>query len=359
MNAYNCQSSPVQSSPVQSVIIPTYNRKEFLADAINSVLSQTQKSLEVIVVDDCSTDGTGDFVKSLTDKRVHYFRNDKNSGQELSRMNGFRQARGKYITFLDDDDYYTDYDFFAKAVRLHEEHEAAGDPLVMVYANAKILDMQRNIGIVGDIGSSGRVKGLDFVLRRKGYAKPPSTFPTVFRAETLRRAGLYDNIIFDTETYCQAALLGDAWLMNGVIGMYRLHKQSSTLGYNNHPVQNKRIDAKIKAMAERGVIIAEGICALTNKKEADEWCIHDAKVLLYCYRGQQKYINELRTYGKAMLIMSKFTSKVLMMSPFWEIRRLIMSPFWKIRRLLSKITPLRKLYRFVKYRLSGKPYPEF
>ena len=338
---------PVQSSPVQSVIIPTYNRKEFLADAINSVLSQTQKSLEVIVVDDCSTDGTGDFVKSLTDERVHYFRNDKNSGQEVSRMNGFRLAHGKYITFLDDDDYYTDYEFFSKAVKIFEEHEADKVPIGIVYANAKIVDTQTGKEILWNLGRPGRIRGLDFILDQE-YGKPPSTFPTVFRADILRRAGLYDKIIFDSETYMQAALLGDAWFMNNVIGVYRLHKQSTTLGYNNHPAQNKRLDAKVKAMAERGVIIAEGICALANKKEADKWCMGDAKGLLNCYRGQQKYINELKTYGKAMLIMSKFTSKVLMMSPFWEIRR-----------LLSKITPLHKLYRFFKYRLRGKPYPDF
>ena len=285
-------------------------------------------------------------MKSIADKRLHYFRNEKNSGQEASRMNGLRHARGKYITFLDDDDYYTDYEFFAKAIEIFREHEDDEVPLVMVYANAKWLYTDTGREKMNKIGMPGRVRGLDFVLGR-GYGKPPSTFPAVFRADVLRQAGLDDKIIFDSETYWESALFGDAWLMNDIIGIYRFHKQNSTNGYSNHPAQNKRLDAKVKAMAERGVLIAEGICAAAGKKCAEKWCISDAGTLLRCYRGQQNYISEIKTYGKAMLIMSGFTRKVIFIAPFLEAKR-----------LLAKITPLRKLYRFIKYRLRGRPYPE-
>ena len=57
-------------------------------------------------------------------------------------MNGFRQAYGKYITFLDDDDYCTDYEFFEKAIRIFEEHEADEVPITMVCANAKAVNIQ-------------------------------------------------------------------------------------------------------------------------------------------------------------------------------------------------------------------------
>ena len=122
----------------------------------------------MIVVDDCSTDSTADYVKSIADERVRYFRNEKNSGLEYNRNFGLRNARGKYITFLDDDDYYTDYDFFAKAIEIFREHEADEVPLVMVYANARVIKMQKNTDIVRNIGQPGRVKGLDFILRRNG-----------------------------------------------------------------------------------------------------------------------------------------------------------------------------------------------
>ena len=170
----------------------------------------------------------------------------------------------------------------------------------------------------------------------------------MFRADILRKAGLENMIVFDTETYCQAALLGDVWFMNDIIGVYRFHEQSTSIGYSNHHEHDERIGTKVRAMAERGVLISEGILAIADKKVADKWCLGDANLLLNCYRGQQSYIHELKTYGKAMLIMSGFTRKVLLLAPFWEVKR-----------LLRKVTPLRKLYRFIKYRLRGKPYPDF
>ena len=352
MNAYNCQSSPVQSSPVQSVIIPTYNRREFLADAINSVLSQTQTSLEVIVVDDCSTDGTADYVKSIADERVRYFRNEKNSGQEVSRMNGLRQARGKYITFLDDDDYYTDYDFFAKALEIFREHEADEVPLVMVYANAKLSYTDTGKETLWNLGRPGRVRGIDFVLGRNSYGKPPSTFPTVFRADILRQAGLEDKIIFDTLTYMESALEGDAWFMGDVIGVYRVQPNSMERGYKTTtPEREARHWRAVREGIRRWKHVAEVIRERTNKRTADRLYIRTMSGLLGYYGiARPKFMDRVRAY-KCVLDESGFMPKLWLMLPLYRLKD-------KVRASLRKITPLRKLYRFIKYRLRGRPYPE-
>ena len=86
-----------------SVIIPTYNRKHFLKIALESILQQTYKEFEVIVVDDGSTDGTEDLVKSYKDKRIRYFY-QKNKGPSSARNLGIREAHGEFICFLDSDD---------------------------------------------------------------------------------------------------------------------------------------------------------------------------------------------------------------------------------------------------------------
>jgi glycosyltransferase involved in cell wall biosynthesis len=92
-----------------SVIIPTYNREKFLQEAVNSVLNQTYKNLEIIIVDDGSTDNTRAVVENyLKDKRVKYFF-QKNKGHSVARNTGIINATGKYIMFLDDDDYYFPY----------------------------------------------------------------------------------------------------------------------------------------------------------------------------------------------------------------------------------------------------------
>ena len=98
--------SVLVTDPFFSVIIPTYNRAAQVRDAIDSVVRQTYKSLEVIVVDDGSSDNTRSIVASLTDKRVRYFY-QQNAGVSAARNTGANAANGKYLLFLDSDDKFT------------------------------------------------------------------------------------------------------------------------------------------------------------------------------------------------------------------------------------------------------------
>lgn len=93
-----------------TIYIPTFNRINLLQRAINSVLNQTYKNIELIVVDDCSTDGTVDYLKDISkkDPRVRYFLKEKNSGACVSRNIAINNAKGEFITGLDDDDYFTE-----------------------------------------------------------------------------------------------------------------------------------------------------------------------------------------------------------------------------------------------------------
>ena len=87
-----------------SVIMPSWNTSNFIAESIQSVINQTYENWELIIVDDCSTDNTDDVVAKFTDKRIRYFKNEKNSGAALSRNRALREARGEWIAFLDSDD---------------------------------------------------------------------------------------------------------------------------------------------------------------------------------------------------------------------------------------------------------------
>ncbi|MBQ8200339.1 MAG: glycosyltransferase [Clostridia bacterium] len=87
-----------------SVIIPTYNRCELLLRAAESVLRQTYADLECIIVDDASVDGTEAAVRSLTDPRVRYVRQERNAGACAARNRGVDMARGEYVAFQDSDD---------------------------------------------------------------------------------------------------------------------------------------------------------------------------------------------------------------------------------------------------------------
>ena len=88
-----------------SIIMPSYNTAKFISSTIKSVLAQTYTNWELIIVDDCSTDNTDEVVEPfLSDSRICYIKNEKNSGAAVSRNQALREAKGKWIAFLDSDD---------------------------------------------------------------------------------------------------------------------------------------------------------------------------------------------------------------------------------------------------------------
>ncbi|MDB8711938.1 glycosyltransferase family 2 protein [Mediterraneibacter gnavus] len=87
-----------------SVVIPTYNRAKTIKDAVGSVLCQTYSDLEVIIVDDASTDETEDIIKEIPDSRIKYIKLENNSGACNARNMGALAARGEYVAFQDSDD---------------------------------------------------------------------------------------------------------------------------------------------------------------------------------------------------------------------------------------------------------------
>lgn len=92
------------SRPLVSVVIPTHNRAVLLAQAIESVRQQTYEHLEIVVVDDASTDATAEVVARISDPRIRYMRHVSNKGGSATRNTGIKAATGMYIAFLDDDD---------------------------------------------------------------------------------------------------------------------------------------------------------------------------------------------------------------------------------------------------------------
>ncbi len=93
-----------QKLPLVSVVIPTYNRIHTLPASVDSVLKQTYKNLELIIMDDGSTDGTEEYVKEIADERVRYRKAEKNMGPSAARNKGAELAKGEYLAFQDSDD---------------------------------------------------------------------------------------------------------------------------------------------------------------------------------------------------------------------------------------------------------------
>jgi len=100
----------IKHKPLVSIIMPTYNRANIIEDAVKSVLGQTRKNFELLIINDGSTDNTSNIIKKNRDKRIIYLENKKNYGPAKARNIGLKAAKGAYIAYCDDDCiYYSDH----------------------------------------------------------------------------------------------------------------------------------------------------------------------------------------------------------------------------------------------------------
>lgn len=146
-----------------TVYITTFNRLDLLKRSLDSVRTQTYKNIEIIVVDDCSTDGTQEFLKEIAkgDERINFFLKEKNGGACESRNIAIQSARGEYITGLDDDDY-----FLPDRLENFIKNIVFDDNVVLYFDNCLIkVNETENINI------SFKQKILNYIRPTKVYAK--------------------------------------------------------------------------------------------------------------------------------------------------------------------------------------------
>ncbi len=118
-----------------SIIVRTFNRKTTILRAIDSIFNQTYKNYEILIIDDCSTDGTRDYLKKkINDKRVKYFFKKKNIGHIKASEFGLNIAKGDILCFLDSDDYW-DRNFLSEHYKVHKKYKK----IMCVYNNTLTL----------------------------------------------------------------------------------------------------------------------------------------------------------------------------------------------------------------------------
>lgn len=132
----------MENQPLVSVIIPTHNRSNYIGKAVKSVLDQTYKNTEIIIIDDGSIDRTPEVISELSreDSRIFALRNKTNLGIARSLNKGIRKAQGKYIARLDDDDFWLDPKKLEKQVKFlesHPEYVLVGGGMVKIDSDGK------------------------------------------------------------------------------------------------------------------------------------------------------------------------------------------------------------------------------
>jgi len=166
-----------------SIILPTYNGSRYIREAIESCLNQIYKNFELIIVDDGSTDGIKNIIKSYNDERIKYFRHEHNLGLAEALNTGFTNATGIYLAWTSDDNLYD-----LKAIEFMVQALEQDPGLGFVYANYYIINEQGKK--IKDV-KTGSVKSLDrhncigpcFLYRRKVYEQIGGYNPNFFLAE--------------------------------------------------------------------------------------------------------------------------------------------------------------------------------
>jgi glycosyltransferase involved in cell wall biosynthesis len=160
-NAPLAPHDPASSPPLVSVIIPAYNSGAYLGDSIDSMRAQTLRNIEIIVVDDGSTDDSLAVARARAalDPRVHVIARAQPSGRpSVPRNEAMRAARGRYIALLDADDVSTEH-------RL----ESAVDAMSKTGARFAFTDMQRRYESTGELAPQGQLAAASFVTAADQY----------------------------------------------------------------------------------------------------------------------------------------------------------------------------------------------
>jgi len=196
--------------PLVSVVITTYNRAEYIERAIKSVLDQVYENIEIIVVNDCSTDNTKNILKRLeSEKKIKVIENSENLKIPEASNKGIAFAKGKYIARLDDDDEFIDSQKIEKQVKFLEKNPD------YVLAGGGMIKTDK---------FGNKIRKYNFLekdeeIRKNILASSPFVHSTVlYRADAIKKVGGYE----DEFNYFAE---WDVWLKLGKIGkMYNFQE---------------------------------------------------------------------------------------------------------------------------------------
>lgn len=228
-----------------SVIVPTHQRCEMLGRTLRSVLAQQGTEIEVIVVDDGSTDGTSARVRALGDARVRLARHSNPMGVSAARNRGILEATGEWIAFLDDDDLWAP----EKLTRQLDASRRGG--CEWAYSGAVAVSPS------GDIIAGGRPASPDELLRALPYRNvvPAGSSNVIVRKELLQRVGGFDTGLRHMADWDLWIRLGQAArpaVVDAPLVAYLLHVSNASADSADIPSEMKILEERYATLRERG-----------------------------------------------------------------------------------------------------------
>ncbi len=216
----------INTEPKVSIIMPTYNRANYIVQAIESIQKQTYSHWELIIIDDASTDDTASVVNDciLKDPRIRYIRQPKNVGISYNRNYGIRNSTGKYIAMLDSDDVWSDPAKLSMQLHFletHQEYALVGTSITVIDSNGA------PVNTISFYITDAKIRR--HILRRNQFAQSSVVFTRSILDKIQTPHRPYDESLVVAEDY-------DLWLAIGAKAnfanlpttttMYRIHEGS-------------------------------------------------------------------------------------------------------------------------------------
>jgi glycosyltransferase involved in cell wall biosynthesis len=249
MDILNSKLLDTTQDPLVTVAVPTFNRVGLLKDCVFSALAQTYKRFEVLVSDNASTDGTAEFLASISDPRLRVVRQKSNIGLNGNWNACLTAAKGEYIVFVSDDD-RVNLDFLDGCIALLKaDHRAL---LVIGLTDTYYSDSGETIpALVSKTLGTGIWDGADILLELLKCHIFPQMCTILIRTEAFRaRGGFPMNMAYamDLASWAPLLLAGRSGLLNASCGTYVCHSANETW--------NHALDVRLREHKEAIKLIA-------------------------------------------------------------------------------------------------------
>jgi len=221
------------SIPLLSVIMPVYNAEQFVAQAIGSILHQTYDNLELIIVDDGSSDNSVNVIQSFKDDRIKLYRNDGNHGIVYSRNKGLKLAKGDYIGMFDADDVaYPEK--FEEQIAFFGQHNDYG----MVGSWAKFIDEQGK-QVPGRWKLRASPEMIPAIMLFQNYFLQSAV---LYRKECISKYSFREgfDILEDYLIWIEITRDFKAWNLQKYLVNYRIHDDGVTKKYSEEKLEKEK-----------------------------------------------------------------------------------------------------------------------
>ena len=274
-------SLPPGREPLVSVIMPAYNAEAYIAEAVSSILDQSWRNLELIIVDDASTDSTADIIRGLTDPRIRLLTNSCNLGISASTNRAVDASRGEYLALMDDDDISMPDRLKAQVTSLENNPE-----IMILGTGSYLIDPKgKFFGYTGALPESPKYYQAKLLIGNVEFCNSSAMIRKSFLKENhlSYREGYLG--MQDYRLYMEASKRGSISCLADIHHRYRVHGDGMSIrAHRDFPTERARIYNSIRCDSLRmsgvrlseqeesmlGRLLPEGELPVWNRQEREQ-----------------------------------------------------------------------------------------